>query len=627
MNCIKNLAFFLISINSLLFSQEPLVKSDSLGELLKLSKSYRDSVDILAQMVEHHMYNDSRESIALANLILSISKNNNYGNGLSDGHFLKANAYGALQIMDSAMLNYQEAIRFSKLFGSNRNLASAMANISVIEGQNGNYVKAIKLMDTVAKMNLVEKDYLNYGVTLNNRAYHFYEQGDYVNAMKGFKAALNILDTIPRDIFRQGDVYRNIAKLNYQEKDFEDALSYLNKANDIYEKVDDYLFQSYVWSDIGNVYLELKRYDNAIESYKKGLTICEDYGFKESRSLSLGNLAIALREQGKLEEALNSFHESTKNTEHDESMANRIVHEYHVGYTHALLKNKDSALFHLNRAISWSDSLGQANELKNALEFRSKSYALWGMETNALEDLLKMNFIKDSIFNTKKSKQIEQLQTLYETEKKEAEIALQKEEINTLNEKAKVDTLTKGLYAGGMFTFVTVSGLLFFGFRQRIKKNRIAREKQEAIFQQEIEHKQKELASQTLHLVQKNTFIQELMENLEKIKNSPEKFKMEFRRIVMLLKKENASDKDWEVFKSYFADVHNDFDQKLKTIYTDISEKEIRLAAFLRMNLTTKEIAATLNVLPDSILKSKYRLKKKLGLDKDTDLNQFLNTL
>ncbi|WP_161595340.1 tetratricopeptide repeat protein [Maribacter aurantiacus] len=617
----------MISINSLLFSQEPLVKSDSLGDLLKLSKSYKDSVDILAQMVEHHMYNDSRESIALANLILSISKNNNYGSGLSDGHFLKANAYGALQIMDSAMLNYQEAIRFSKLFGSNRNLASAMANISVIEGQNGNYVKAIKLMDTVAKMNLAEKDYLNYGVTLNNRAYHFYEQGDYVNAMKGFKAALNILDTIPRDIFRQGDVYRNIAKLNYQEKDFEDALSYLNKANDIYEKVDDYLFQSYVWSDIGNVYLELKQYDNAIESYKKGLTICEDYGFKESRSLSLGNLAIALREQGKLEEALNSFHESTKNTEHDESMANRIVHEYHVGYTHALLKNKDSALFHLNRAISWSDSLGQANELKNALEFRSKSYALWGMETNALEDLLKMNFIKDSIFNTKKSKQIEQLQTLYETEKKEAEIALQKEEINTLNEKAKVDTLTKGLYAGGMFTFVTVSGLLFFGFRQRIKKNKIEREKQEAIYQQEIEHKQKELASQTLHLVQKNTFIQELMENLENIKNSPEKFKMEFRRIVMLLKKENASDKDWEVFKSYFADVHNDFDQKLKTIYPDISEKEIRLAAFLRMNLTTKEIAATLNVLPDSILKSKYRLKKKLGLDKDTDLNQFLNTL
>ena len=94
-----------------------------------------------------------------------------------------------------------------------------------------------------------------------------------------------------------------------------------------------------------------------------------------------------------------------------------------------------------------------------------------------------------------------------------------------------------------------------------------------------------------------------------------------------IFKKENASDKEWEVFKTYFAEVHHDFDQKLKTLNSDISEKEIRLAAFLRMNLTTKEIAATMNVLPDSILKSKYRLKKKLGLGKETDLNQFLNAL
>jgi DNA-binding NarL/FixJ family response regulator len=95
----------------------------------------------------------------------------------------------------------------------------------------------------------------------------------------------------------------------------------------------------------------------------------------------------------------------------------------------------------------------------------------------------------------------------------------------------------------------------------------------------------------------------------------------------MLLKKEKASDKDWETFKTYFSEVHNDFDAKLKTLCTHISEKEIRLAAFLRMNLTTKEIATTMNVLPDSILKSKYRLKKKLGLEKETDLTSFLNTL
>jgi len=178
-----------------------------------------------------------------------------------------------------------------------------------------------------------------------------------------------------------------------------------------------------------------------------------------------------------------------------------------------------------------------------------------------------------------------------------------------------------------MFSFLSIAALLYFGFKQRIKKNKIEREKQEEMYKKEIAFKKKELASQTLHLVQKNTFIQELKENLEKIKKSPELFKVEFRRLVMLLKKESAEDKDWEVFKSYFSEVHNNFDNKIKAIAKDITEKEIRLASFLRMNLSTKEIASMLNVLPDSVLKSKYRLKKKLELSKEDDLTQFLNTL
>jgi DNA-binding CsgD family transcriptional regulator len=95
----------------------------------------------------------------------------------------------------------------------------------------------------------------------------------------------------------------------------------------------------------------------------------------------------------------------------------------------------------------------------------------------------------------------------------------------------------------------------------------------------------------------------------------------------MLLKRENASDQDWKVFKSYFTEVHDSFDKKLMAIYADISEKELRMASFIKMKLSTKEIAAMLNVLPDSVLKSKYRLKKKLGLNREMDLYQFLNTL
>ncbi len=58
-----------------------------------------------------------------------------------------------------------------------------------------------------------------------------------------------------------------------------------------------------------------------------------------------------------------------------------------------------------------------------------------------------------------------------------------------------------------------------------------------------------------------------------------------------------------------------------------MTEKEIRLASFLKMNLSTKEIASILNVMPDSVLKSKYRLKKKLNLEKDESLYQYLKDI
>ncbi|WP_426430312.1 tetratricopeptide repeat protein [Winogradskyella sp. HB-48] len=279
-------------------------------------------------------------------------------------------------------------------------------------------------------------------------------------------------------------------------------------------------------------------------------------------------------------------------------------------------------------ALNSEKSKGSIDEqVLDAYKLKAMALKANNQWKEATETLDTYQVLNDSLYTLEKQKEILNLQEYYESEVKNTKIQLQQEEIKTLNAKSANDQLTKTLYAIGMFSFLAIAGLLYFSFNQRIKKNKAEREKQEEIYKQEIEFKQKELASQTLHLVQKNTFIQELKENLEKIKHSPELFKVEFRRLVMLLKKESAEDKDWEVFKSYFSEVHNNFDNKIKAISKEISEKEIRLASFLRMNLSTKEIASMLNVLPDSVLKSKYRLKKKLDLDKDEDLTEFLNTL
>ena len=406
------------------------------------------------------------------------------------------------------------------------------------------------------------------------------------------------------------------------------ALEYKKRALNAYEDLNDMPMVGVMLNNIGNGVSVMGDERGAIPYFEKSLKISEkfkNYNMVAITSFCLGRSYVRLGEPKKGEPYFKSSLQLSKTV--TKAPKTEMWALNGLGNAYNKLNQPQKAIPLLNRTIKISDSINRKADKAVAYDYRSTSYELLGQFKASLDDARMFKIVSDSIAKIERLDEIERLTVAYETEKKEAEIALQKEEINTLNEKAKVDKLTKGLYAGGMASALALFGLSVFGYRQRIKKNRIAREKQEEIYRQEITHKKKELASQTLHLVQKNTFLEELKENLENLKNSPDKFKMEFRRIVMLLKKEKASDKDWETFKTYFSEVHNDFDQKLKTLYADISEKEIRLAAFLRMNLTTKEIAATLNVLPDSILKSKYRLKKKLGLDKETDLTSFLSSL
>ncbi len=615
-----------ILLPSIVFTQDE-KKMDSLQSVIRFAIETDEKIKAYDELFEMFIYNDTEKALEFTVSLDSLAQKADHEEGVLRSTLNLGYYYYVEEKMDSAELYLRKTLDLSKGKDAKDIVLAALDNLSLVEAHKGNYITSNQILDSLGGLYLSDRNYLRYGVTINNIAANHYDQGNYLKAMEGYQKALKVLDSIQDEPYRKADVLRNIGKLNTRQNELTSALDYLNQALEIYVEIGDNLYAASTYIDIGAVHSDLGDYTKAIEFHEKGLKIGDENNQGSVSVLALGNIGIAYLEQENYLKAIEFLKKSLNHKGSVLSDINRTIYLYQIGKCYTQIKKYELASQYLDSSVAIARNKSIGNELLNALELKSINNEEKGDLKNALLNIRLSNKLKDSLFSLETANKIKELQTIYETEKKEADIALQQEEINTLNEKAKVDQLTKGLYAGGMFTFVAVSGLLFFGFKQRMKKNRMAREKQEAIYQQEIAHKQKELASQTLHLVQKNTFIQELMENLENIKNSPEKFKMEFRRIVMLLKKENASDKDWEVFKTYFADVHNDFDQKLKTIYPDISEKEIRLAAFLRMNLTTKEIAATLNVLPDSILKSKYRLKKKLNLDKDTDLTSFLNTL
>lgn len=528
---------------------------------------------------------------------------------------------------DSALYWYEKSLnKWNKLKNQQRK-ATTLAAIALIEQLKSNYHKAIKLYDSVIVINKEIKHSLNLANAIRTRATIFIDKGNYKIALEETLKSMRMFDTIQEEPWQDADTKKQLGYIEYLQGNHTNAIAYYSGALDMYNDLGDKVWQCRTYCDIGKSYLAIENLEKAEDSFEKSLALAKELNILDMEVNSLLQLGILSKKRLDYVKAYDLLHQSLQKNFNFGSKLNESTIRNEIGNVLAFQGDYTFSMYHLNTALKIADSLGTLDQQQKAYKYRAYTNEAFDRPANALKDERKFQKINDSIFNLTKSQQIEELKTIYETEKKEAEIALQEKEIETLNQEVEISNLRKGLYAGGMASALALFGLSVFGYRQRIRKNKIAREKQEEIYRQEIEHKKKELTSQTLHLVQKNTFIQELKENLENLKGSPDKFKAEFRRIVMLLKKENASDKDWEVFKTYFADVHNDFDQKLKTLYPDISEKEIRLAAFLRMNLTTKEIAATLNVLPDSILKSKYRLKKKLELDKETDLNQFLNSL
>lgn len=422
-----------------------------------------------------------------------------------------------------------------------------------------------------------------------------------------------------KDIHRESGLLFTLANAYSSNKDDELAISNYEEAAEGFLKADDERMYaaslvnlSIVANDIGKHKLSLEKLPIAIDIFKEN----------EPNSVLYGktHLGRAHYKNGDFEMAISMFEDCLKESIRVE---NKILENLNRKFlAQAYLDTNQHQLALPQTVIVYEDEKerGVSDAYLNALKLHAEALTLNNKTSEAVNVYQEYISTKDSIFTTEKEKEIANMRERYETEKKEAQIVLLEKDVSLSNTQ-------KTLYGIGMFSFLTIAGLFYFGFTQRIKKNKIERKKQEEIYKQEIAFKKKELASQTLHLVQKSTFIQELKENLERIKKSPELFKVEFRRLVMLLKKESAEDKDWEVFKSYFSEVHNNFDHKIKAIAEDITEKEIRLASFLRMNLSTKEIASMLNVLPDSVLKSKYRLKKKLLLDKEDDLTQFLNAL
>lgn len=142
----------------------------------------------------------------------------------------------------------------------------------------------------------------------------------------------------------------------------------------------------------------------------------------------------------------------------------------------------------------------------------------------------------------------------------------------------------------------------------------------------DIKHKNKELATATMHLINKNEFISHVKQNLTSLvrKNPKDPLINDLVKIMSSIDRNISEDDDWQHFEMHFDQVHGDFSSRLKEKYPNLSPQDRRLCAYLRMNMTTKEIANLLNITVRGAEISRYRLRKKLELERETNLAEFI---
>ncbi len=158
-----------------------------------------------------------------------------------------------------------------------------------------------------------------------------------------------------------------------------------------------------------------------------------------------------------------------------------------------------------------------------------------------------------------------------------------------------------------------------------IEQNEHVRKLKEIQYQNDLGHKNKELTTHTLNLIQKNQTLKDLRLKINQtIRSSSKSSYQEMRRLLNLIDYSFRKDEEWDNFKLYFEEVHVGFFEELIERHTKLTSQDLRHCALIRLNLSIEEMATIVGISADSIKTARFRLKKKMELDSNMDLLEYI---
>jgi tetratricopeptide (TPR) repeat protein len=611
------IAFFLFFVQTITSQSD--IKIDS---LLKVYES--QSLSIEKVKTADALFNNLKRvkpKLALRYLheSLIISKKIQYFEG--EGKTLQnlGRYYGKFRNLDSLRYYFEKAEDIQRTLENKKGLFSTLHAWTRLENLEGNFERAMALSDKSIEL---AKE-LNNGLMLSDafqrKSTIYLDKGNYKLAIENLLNASRVLDTIePQNPVKHAIVIVGIGRTELLRDNYRESLKPLYDGLKIFKQHNEDRWQAITYIEIGSAYYHLKEYDNSLENYNNSLDISYKMKIDDFIAANLGNIGAIYLEKKEYDKALKYFYESNSIAEKRESINNQIININDIASAYLGKKDYNNAIKNYTLAIQLADSIGSIDILSDAYKERAETYEKTGAFKNAFNDHKVYLKLKDSVFNITKSKQIEELKTQYNTEKKEQQIVLQEKEIDLLEQKAKISNLQRILLGIGLL----LSLIGFYAIRQKLKRNKLEKEKLDV----ELNFKKKELTTHALHLAKKNEVLEGLKQKAEELKTS-DNGQNGYQQLIRTINFDLQDDNNWQNFSKYFQQVHTNFNSNVKKKFPKVTSNELRLMSLLKMNLSSKEIANILNISQEGIKKARYRLRKKLEITSENSLQDLVLSL
>ena len=466
-------------------------------------------------------------------------------------------------------------------------------------------------------------------------ALSFFTLGNYSEAAKYYYLLLELMKKNSKDL-EVAYLLANIGAIKIKTKQFQEAeeiflnskqmLDRLQSGNSNTTFTDAYLT---IFNNLGITAAEKGDTLKSLNYYQQGIKLANqegNYGLYYATLLNnLGKLQTA---RGVLDEAYMLLSKSLEVRDQSGDITGLIQSHRNLAAYYISLKDVKKARNHLYKSLGFARKMGNNDLLSTVLEPLYEAYMFEGISDSALKYLNELRDVEEQISRTEMLKEITKLELTKQFEEHERQ---------SLTEQKRRELIY-------MFSLITlllltsVAILFYLLSRNRLKRIRLEQhnselkqkhlELEKIKLEQELELKNKELTTNILYQIKKNEIINEIAKKL--VRHLP-RFKAENQEVVYEIVRdlENSQKEEiWDEFELRFKNVHNEFFEKLNQLFPDLTNGERRLCAFLKLNMTTKEIASITGLSPRSIEVARTRLRRKLELtNSDKGLIEFLSSI